>query len=114
MHLSCRVLVRTVQPLPRPRAGRPYTRARKGRVLPRAQGVTGAPGLTALSMEELERLLRALESGRVRCPLDEAELERVRITPVERAGLLLGHSEAATRALLAATLAERTMATRRA
>jgi hypothetical protein len=70
--------------------------------------------LTAVSTGELRALLRALHQGTLRCPVGHPELLRAGLPAlVDRVGFLQGLDAAATRAVLAAVIAERSAAERR-
>lgn len=65
-------------------------------------------GLTGLTTTDLERLLRALHRGELKCPIGHAELHVAGLSYlVDRIELLRGLDERAVRAVLVAVLAER-------
>ncbi len=68
----------------------------------------GSDGLTRVSTEDLQELLRLVHRGELRCPVDRVGLAS---TPLLRLGddleILRGLDERATRAVLVAVLAER-------
>ncbi|HEY8431167.1 MAG TPA: hypothetical protein VIL20_22460 [Sandaracinaceae bacterium] len=68
----------------------------------------GGTGLTGLSTTDLERLLRALHRGELRCPIGHAELHMAGLSYlVDRVDALRGLDERGVRAVLVAVLAER-------
>lgn len=71
-------------------------------------GSFAGAGLTALSTTDLERLLRALHRGELRCPIGHTELHMAGLSYlVDRVEALRGLDERAVRAVLVAVLAER-------
>jgi len=65
-------------------------------------------GLSRLTSEELEKLLRAVHAGRVTFPLSRASLTLAGFSDLaDRADALLGLDERGTRTVLVAVLAER-------
>src|ERR1022692_1523109 len=67
-----RVLVRTVQQVPRPRARRANDRSRGGGVLRR--GAVSGGTLRDVALRDLERLAELLRSGSLRAPITDAAL----------------------------------------
>lgn len=69
---------------------------------------TAGAGLTGLTTTDLERLLRALHKGELRCPIGHAELHMAGLSYlVDRIDLLQGLDERGVRAVLVAVIAER-------
>lgn len=68
-----------------------------------------ATGLTKVPTEDLEKALRVLHRGQLRCPVTVAELTRVGLQhrAAELMNVLRGLDEAGVRAVLVAVLAER-------
>ena len=73
----------------------------------------GGQGLTRLSTDELEEVLRALHQGRLRFPIRMSELIGGGLPHIaEKAEILQGLDERGLRALLVSVLAERKQAHR--
>ncbi|MEM9695749.1 MAG: hypothetical protein AAGA56_24615 [Myxococcota bacterium] len=65
-------------------------------------------GLTHVPTPQLERLLRAVLRGRIRCPLEPQDLMLAGLSDVyDRVGALRGLDERAVKTVLLAVLAER-------
>ena len=66
------------------------------------------PGLTHLSDQQLERLLKAVHRGYVTCPLTAEQLMGAGLADIyDRTSFLRGIDEAGVKAVLVAVLAER-------
>ena len=66
------------------------------------------PGLTHLNDQQLERLLKAVHRGYVKCPLTAEQLMGSGLADIyDRAGFLRGLDTAGVKAVLVAVLAER-------
>jgi hypothetical protein len=109
--VHCRVLVRALQPLPRPGPGGTGDRSRPRACLPQPAAMS-RDGLTAISRPDLEALLHAIEIGRLPCPVDRTGLIAAGLGALaDHVTVLAGLDQASTSAVLEVTLAERTRAT---
>lgn len=68
----------------------------------------GTGGLTALSVEELQLLLKVIHRGELACPIDRIGLATVGLLRVgDHIGILTNLDEAGVKAVLVSVIAER-------